>query len=129
MEYRAQLKYLRMAPRKVRRVADLIRGLGVEKALDTLQFTPRAAAHPLMQTIKSAASNAINSEGSANIKAEDLYVKDVYVDGGPTWKRIRPAPMGRAFRILKRTSHVTVKLGILPGKKTAQAKGKAKTGK
>ena len=115
-----------MSPRKVRRVADLVRGMGVEKALETLYFIPKAASHPLMQTIKSAASNAISSEGSAKIKAEDLYIREIQIDGGPTWKRIRPAPMGRAYRVRKRTSHVKVKLDILPERKAAHEKTKVK---
>jgi len=126
VEYKAKLRYLRMSPRKVRRVADLVRGMGVEKALETLYFVPKAASHALMQTIKSAASNAISSEGSAKIKAEDLYIKEIQIDGGPTWKRILPAPMGRAYRVRKRTSHVKVKLDILPERKAAHEKTKVK---
>ena len=122
-----------MSASKVRRVADLIRGKSVEEALETLFFMRKAAAHPLMQTIKSAASNAISSEGSARIKTGDLYVKEIRVDGGPVMKRIRPAPMGRAYRIRKRTSHIDLKLGILPESLKAmekeETKGKTKVRK
>ena len=127
MEYKAQLRFLKMSARKMRRVADLVRGRGVEEALEILYFVPKAAAFPLMQTIKSATSNAISSEGSAKIKAEDLFIKELRIDGGPTMKRIRPAPMGRAYRIRKRTSHIDLKLGILPERQEALEKESAKT--
>ncbi len=112
MEYNAKLRFLRMSARKVRQVADLVRGKGVDEALEMLYFIPKAAAHPLMQTLKSATSNAINSEGSAKIKVENLYIKEIRIDGGPIMKRIRPAPMGRAYRVRKRLSHISIKLGV-----------------
>jgi len=112
VEYNAKLRFLRMSARKVRQVADLVRGKGVDEALEMLYFIPKAAAHPLMQTLKSATSNAINSEGSAKIKVENLYIKEIRIDGGPIMKRIRPAPMGRAYRVRKRLSHISIKLGV-----------------
>jgi large subunit ribosomal protein L22 len=127
VEYKAKLKYVKMSARKVRRVADLIKGKGVDEALETLYFTPKAAANPLMRTLKSATSNAISSEGSAKIKAEDLFIKEISVDGGPIMKRIRPAPMGRAYRVRKRTSHINLKLGIRPEKIKAIEKEEAKS--
>jgi large subunit ribosomal protein L22 len=124
MESRAVSKYVRMSPRKLRRVAALIQGESVEDALNVLNFTPKAAGKAIFKTLKSAASNAIASEGSAKIKVEDLVVKKVTIDVGPTWKRIRPASMGRAYMIRKRTSHVSVvvaekkeKTKIVEGKK------------
>lgn len=111
MESRAISKYVKMSPRKLRRVAELIRGESVDRALNVLNFTHKAASKAIYRTLKSAASNAIASEGSAKIKVEDLVVKKVYIDSGPTWKRIRPASMGRAFMIRKRTSHISVVVG------------------
>ena len=108
MESRAVSKYVKMSPRKLRRVAGLIQGEPVDKALNVLNFTHKAASKALFRTLKSAASNAIASEGSAKVKVEDLVVKEVQIDVGPTWKRIRPASMGRAFMIRKRTSHISV---------------------
>ncbi|TET65953.1 MAG: 50S ribosomal protein L22 [Candidatus Zixiibacteriota bacterium] len=108
MEYQAQLRFLRMSPRKLRRVGELVVGSGVDEALDTLLLTPKAAAQAIARVVKSAASNAIAREGSAKIKSEDLFVRSITVDSGPTLKRIRPASMGRAFRIRRRSSHLKV---------------------
>jgi len=124
MESRAVSKYVRMSPRKLRRVAALIQGETVDSALNVLTLTPKAAGKAIFKTLKSAASNAIASEGSAKVKVEDLIVKKVTIDVGPTWKRIRPASMGRAYMIRKRTSHISVvvaekkeKTKIVEGKK------------
>lgn len=108
MESRAVSKYVRMSPRKLRRVAELIKGEQVEKALNILTFTHKAASKALFKTLKSAASNAIASEGSAKVKVENLYVKNVTIDGGPTMKRIRPQSMGRAYVIRKRSAHIDI---------------------
>lgn len=108
MEVRAISKYVRMSPRKLRRVAELIRGEPVDKALNILEFTHKAASRALYKTLKSAAANAIAAEGTARIKVENLFVKQVAVDGGPIWKRVRPASMGRAFVVRKRTAHVEI---------------------
>jgi len=110
MEIRAVSRYVRMSPRKIRRVADLIKGESVDRALGILQFTHKAASKALYKTLKSAASNAIASEGSAKVKVENLFVKDIKIDGGPTWKRIRPVGMGRAYLIRKRTAHIGITL-------------------
>ncbi len=126
MEFRAKLKYVRMGPRKIRRVAELVKGMPVEEAMETLYFIPKAAARPLMQTIKSATSNALNAEDSGKMRTEDLFIKEIRIDGGPIWKRIRPAPMGRAYRIRKRTSHLSVRLGVDPKRVKAIQKEKAK---
>ncbi|MFQ5868445.1 MAG: 50S ribosomal protein L22 [Candidatus Zixiibacteriota bacterium] len=114
MEYQAQLRFLRMSPRKLRRVGELVVGSGVDEALDTLLLTPKAAAQAIARAVKSAASNAIAREGSAKIKSEDLFVRSITVDSGPTLKRIRPASMGRAFRIRRRTSHLKVVIEARP---------------
>jgi large subunit ribosomal protein L22 len=108
MEAKARAKFVRMSARKVRRVADLIRGKNVEDALNILTFTPKTAAVILEKTLKSATANALNEEGTAKLKAEDLRIKSILVDGGPIMKRIRPMGMGRAYRIRKRTNHITI---------------------
>jgi large subunit ribosomal protein L22 len=108
MEAKAKARFVRMSARKVRRVADLIRGRNVEEALNILAFTPKAAASPLEKILKSATANALSVEGTAKLKAEDLWVKKILVDGGPIMKRIRPTGMGRAYRIRRRTNHITI---------------------
>jgi large subunit ribosomal protein L22 len=106
MEAKAHLKYLKASPQKVRLVADLVRGKTVEDAIQILRFTKKRCAPDLEKLLRSAVANAENSEAGADI--DDLVVSKIYVNEGPREKRIQPAPMGRAFRILKRQSHVTV---------------------
>ena len=108
MEAKARARFVRMSARKVRRVADIIRGKNVEDALNILTFTPKAAAAILERTLKSATANALSEEGTAKLKAEDLWIKTIWIDGGPIMKRIRPMGMGRAYRIRKRTNHITI---------------------
>lgn len=108
MEARAVMKYVRMAPRKVQQVASLIRGKGVDEAINILHFTPKAASVPVEKALRSAVSNMLNREETTKVDPEDLFVKDIRVDQGPTMKRIRPRAMGRATRIRKRTSHITI---------------------
>lgn len=108
MEATARLRYLQVSPQKVRLVADLIRGKGVQEAVNILGLTKKAAARHVEKALKSAIANAENRQ--AQVDLDRLYVKEIYVDGGPTLKRIRPAPMGRAYRVLKRQSHITVKV-------------------
>jgi large subunit ribosomal protein L22 len=110
-EVRATAKYVRMAPRKVRMVVDQIRNKSVDKALEVLQFSSRAAAEPVAKTLRSAVANAENNNG---MRADNLVVKYAYVDEGPTLKRIRPRAKGSASRINKRTSHITIV--VAPGK-------------
>jgi large subunit ribosomal protein L22 len=110
MESVARSKYLRMSARKMRRVADLVKGKMVTEAVDLLRFIPKRAAEPLSKTIRSAAANVIALEGSARIKAEDLRVTSIMIDGGPILKRFQAVSMGRAYRIRKRTCHLTVKV-------------------
>ncbi len=105
MEARAIARYVRVSPRKARLVVDLIRGKSVSDASAILKFTPRAAAEVVAKVLDSAVANA---EKNLKIKPETLFVSETYVDEGPTLKRIRPRAQGRAFRINKRTSHVTV---------------------
>lgn len=107
MEARAKLSYLRISPRKVRLVADLVRNRSAEEALKTLRFTPKAASRPLKKLIESAVANAENNHG---LDIDTLWVRDIQVNEGPTLKRFRPRAQGRAFPIMKRTSHVSVVL-------------------
>jgi large subunit ribosomal protein L22 len=97
----------------VRLVADQIRGKGVQDAANILELSKKGAARPLRKLLQSAIANAENLDDQLDV--DRLYVKEVFVDGGPTLKRIRPQPMGRAFRILKRQSHVTIKLDTRKG--------------
>jgi large subunit ribosomal protein L22 len=98
-------RQVRMSPTKVRRVVDLVRGMAVPDALDTLKFTPQAASEPVSKVIASAASNA---EQTANLRRADLFVSQAFVNDGVTMRRIRPRAKGSASRILKRSSHITV---------------------
>ncbi len=110
MESKAIAKYVRMSPRKVRRVADLIRGKNVVEALNILHFTRKSASIPLEKTLRSAISNMLNLEASSKVDYDDLYVKEIRIDEGVTLKRFRPAAMGRAVRIRKPTSHIFIKV-------------------
>ena len=107
MEARATLRYARISPRKVGIVMDLIRNKPLDEALAILQYTPKAACEPLLKLVNSAAANA---ENNFNMDRNSLYVAECYVCPGPTLKRIMPRDHGRAYRILKRTSHMTVML-------------------
>jgi ribosomal protein L22 len=104
---RAQAKYVRCAPRKARLVVDHIRGRSVADARAILTHTPRAAARDVLKLLESAVANAENNH---ELDADDLVVRKVYVDEGPTLKRYRPRALGRATRIRKRTSHMTIQL-------------------
>jgi large subunit ribosomal protein L22 len=106
----ARLRYVSIPPRKMRLVANLVKGLPIQKALDILNFTKRAAAMPIAKTLKSAAANALSIEGSSHVKPEDLIVKNIMVDAAPSAKRIRYQSMGRVFRYRKRFCHLTVTL-------------------
>ncbi len=105
METKAVAKYIRISPQKARLVADVVRGMEVGSAITTLRFMPKKAARILRKVVESAVANADQNEA---IDVDTLYVKDIFVDGGPMLKRFRPRAQGRATRILKRTSHVTV---------------------
>ena len=107
----AQLRYLRMTPTKCRRVIDLVRGMDVQPALDQLRFQPQAASEPVAKVIASAAANA---EHNKQLDPSTLYISQAYVDEGPTLKRFRPRAQGRAYRIRKRTSHITVVVSVRP---------------
>ncbi len=105
MQVSATAKYVRISPRKVRLVANLIVGRPVEEAAAILRFTPNAAARDVAKVLRSATANA---ENNYNLTADELRVVSAVANEGPTLKRIRPRAQGRAFQILKRTSHITV---------------------
>jgi len=105
MEARATAKHVRVGPRKARQVVDLIRGKAVGEAESIVALTPRAAAEDVGKVLHSAVANA---EKNHDMKADTLYVSEAYVNEGPTLKRIQPRAMGRAFRIRKRSSHITI---------------------
>jgi large subunit ribosomal protein L22 len=108
MEARAVARYVRMSPRKARRVIDLVRGQEVESALNTLHFLRKRAALPIEKTLRSAVANMMNHPKAKKVKSEQLYVKTAFIDGGFTMKRFRAGSMGRASRIRKRTCHITI---------------------
>ena len=105
MEAKAYLRYVRIAPRKVQIVCDLIRGKDVKTAMAILMNTPKAASELLIKLLDSAVANAENNFG---MDADKLYIAEIYANAGPTLKRVRPRAQGRAFRIRKRTSHITI---------------------
>ncbi len=105
MESKAVAKYIRIAPRKVRVVMDLVRGKNVAEAFAILKFTPKAGADVVEKVLRSAVANA---ENNFDMDVDKLYIKTAFVDQGPTMKRIHPRSRGQAFKILKRTSHVTI---------------------
>jgi large subunit ribosomal protein L22 len=105
MEARAVARHIRIAPRKVRVVIDLIRGKNVGEAFAILKYTPKVGSDVVEKVLKSAVANA---EHNYEMNVDNLYVSQVYVDQGPTLKRIHPRSRGQAFKILKRTCHVTV---------------------
>ncbi|MCP1676553.1 large subunit ribosomal protein L22 [Natronocella acetinitrilica] len=107
MEVAAKLKFSRISPQKVRLVADQIRGKSVASALQFLEFSPKKGAAVLKKVLESAIANAEHNEGA---DIDELTVSTVFVDEGPVYKRIQPRAKGRANRILKRTSHITVKV-------------------
>lgn len=108
MEAVAKLRNNSGSARKARLVADLVRGLDAEDALNILKYTKKHAARPIEKLLVSAISNWTQKNASYDAAASQLYVKEIYVDGGRVLKRFRPAPYGRAHRIRKRTSHVTI---------------------
>ena len=107
MEARAKLSYARISSRKVKIVIDMIRNKTVGDAMGILKTTPKAASELLIKLLESAIANAVNNH---NMNAENLYVAEIFANQGPTLKRVRPRAQGRAFRIRKRTSHITIVL-------------------
>ncbi|MCS7300662.1 MAG: 50S ribosomal protein L22 [Fimbriimonadales bacterium] len=112
---KAVARYVRIPPRKARLAIDLVRGKPVGEALTILQRLPNKSARVARKVLESAVANAVHNDG---LSPNMLYIERAYVDEGPRWKRILPKDRGRAFRILKRTSHVTIELGIVQPKPT-----------
>ncbi len=108
MEAQAIHKYIGSSPRKMRLVIDLIRGVSVDKALEILHFSPKHASKDAEKVLRSAVANLLNKDEATRLEPEELFVKEAYVNQGPTVKRISPAPMGRAYRIRKRSCHLTI---------------------
>ena len=105
MEARAQARFVRVTPTKARRVVDVVRGMKADEAVALLRFAPQGAAEPVRKVVESAMANAGDTAGAA---PDTLWIAEAYVDEGPTLKRFRPRAQGRAYRIRKRTSHITV---------------------
>ena len=108
---RAKARYVRTSPRKVRVVADQIRGLDVERAIALLQFSPRGASVPVLKLLQSAAANA---ENNYDLDPEEMRITGIAVDEGPTMRRFRPRARGRATRIEKRSCHISIALTPTP---------------
>jgi large subunit ribosomal protein L22 len=110
MEFKASLKYIRISPRKTRLVADQIRGKNVGEALDILRFSKRRASSYLIKLLKSAIANAENYEGENDVDLDNLYIKKIYINEGPRYKRIFYRAFGRASMKLRRMSHMHIML-------------------
>ena len=123
MAVEAKLRYTRIAPRKVRLVANLIRGMHVQQAEQTLMFTVKKPTDPMLKLLKSAIANA---ENNFNLKKENLYISEIRVDGGPIIKRFRARARGSASPIQKKTSHISITLQELDGKDTEKKAKKTK---
>ncbi|MBI4464078.1 MAG: 50S ribosomal protein L22 [Acidobacteria bacterium] len=108
METKAEAKYVRVSPRKARLVLDLIRGRDAGEAMSLLRFTKKRVAQEVEKVLRSAIANAENR--SETVDVDNLYVSAAYANDGPRGKRIRPAPMGRAYRYQRRTSHIVVQV-------------------
>jgi large subunit ribosomal protein L22 len=128
MEARAINRYIGTSPRKMRLVIDLIRGKRVDEALHLLHFSPKHASKVAEKVLRSAVSNLQNKDEAGRLEPDEMRVKTAFVDGGMTMKRISAAPMGRAYRIRKRSNHVTiiVESTAAPKKETRKAKAPAK---
>ncbi len=110
MEAVAKARYIHQSARKIRQVINLVKGKPVEEAVNLLHFTPKKAARVIEKTLRSAVANAVNRPGST-VDADQLYIKKIYCDVGPTMRRYRARAMGRATIIRKRTSHLTIVVG------------------
>lgn len=108
MEATAIKRYIPTSPCKMRLVVDLVRGKSVEEALNILHFSPKHSSKVVELTLKSAVSNLANKTESGKIEEKNLLIKKIFVDAGPSLKRVLPAPQGRAFRVRKRSNHLTI---------------------
>ncbi|HVP55279.1 MAG TPA: 50S ribosomal protein L22 [Candidatus Eisenbacteria bacterium] len=123
MEFTAKLNYVRVSPQKARLVLDLIKGRRVEEALDTLRYTKKGIAPQIYKLLRSAVENAnyVSAEKSLDVDLDRLYVKHAIANDGPRMKRIRPAPMGRAYRYQRRIAHLNIVLAEKTGDQTKAA--------
>jgi len=133
-EFRAEARFQRVSPQKARLVLDLIKGRGVEEALNTVAFTKKAVAPMVEKVLRSALQNAnhLSQEQGLDVDIDNLYVKTAVANEGPRMKRIRPAPMGRAFRYQRRLTHIIVSVAERPGSEglvTRADAAEAKAGK
>lgn len=126
IESRAINRYVGISPRKMRLVIDLIRGKSADEALTILHFLPKHASKVAEKVLRSAISNLHNKDEGSRLEPNEIFIKEAYVDGGPSAKRILPAPMGRAYRILKRSSHVTI---VVASKENLESVNKKSTKK
>ncbi len=131
MEARAQARYVRVTPMKARRVVDLVRGKQATTAVEILRFAPQAASEPVRKVVESAIANARFAANELNERFDEgsLVVSTAFVDEGPTLKRFQPRAQGRAFRIRKRTSHITVVVSAPERESTAPAGSSTNTRK
>jgi large subunit ribosomal protein L22 len=133
MEFRAQARFMRVSPQKARLVLDLIKGQRVENALNTLAFTKKRVAATVEKLLRSALENAnyLSAEKGIDVDVDNLYVKQAIANDGPRMKRIRPAPMGRAFRYVRRIAHIELVLAekARAGEGTATAVGEETSAK
>ena len=120
---RATARYVRTSPQKARLVLDLIRGLDIDRAMATLRYARKGVARDVEKVLRSAVANAQQQEGAG--EPDQLFVRDCHADDGPSLKRIRPQPMGRAFRIQKRTAHLTITVEERPMKLVLSAEAPA----
>ena len=125
MEARCVAKYLRVTPRKLRLVADLVRGKNVNEAINTLKFTPKAGAKPALKAIQSAVASIVDKDQSREVNPDELVIRTIFVDEGPTFKRFMPRAMGRATPIRKRMSHLTVWVAVPAAPVEAEAEATA----
>lgn len=126
LEARAINRYIGSSPRKMRLVIDLIRGKSVPEALNILHFSTKHASKMAEKVLRSAISNLQNKEEGSRVEVDSLFIKEAYVDGGPGMKRMLPAPMGRAYRIVKRSNHLTIIVAQREEKKKRGVKPKEK---
>jgi large subunit ribosomal protein L22 len=117
MQVKATARYVRVAPNKVRQVLEHVRGLPVAEAQRVLRFSPKGVSEQILKTLNSAIANA---EHNNDLDADDLVVVEAFADEGPTIKRFQPRAMGRAYRIRKRTSHITIAVGTKPATPAAR---------
>ncbi len=125
---RAQARFVHVTPMKARRVVDLVRGMQADRALAILRFAPQSASEPVYKVLASAVANARQKAErlGERLDVEDLLVHQAYVDEGPTMKRFRPRAQGRAYRVRKRTSHITIVVAPRPEDASSQGSSKQK---